>query len=123
VIVSAGRLPFVRFRILGPVVLAHDGTPVEINAARERTVLAVLVLRANQVVTVESLLGALWEGDHEAQAHAGIAAVLTDDPMTAIAHWERALALHTDMGTPERHAVADRLRMARDAASARLGSA
>jgi DNA-binding SARP family transcriptional activator/tetratricopeptide (TPR) repeat protein len=62
----------VRYRILGPVALAHRDGLMAVNAGRERTVLAVLVLHANQVVTADSLIQALWEGDPPSTARAQI---------------------------------------------------
>ena len=49
------------FRILGPMeVLDDDGHPVEVAAGRQRALLAVLLLHANEVVSVDRLIDALW---------------------------------------------------------------
>jgi DNA-binding SARP family transcriptional activator len=49
------------FRILGPLeVLDDDGRTVEIAAGRQRALLAVLLLHANEVVSVDQLIDALW---------------------------------------------------------------
>jgi DNA-binding SARP family transcriptional activator len=49
------------FRILGPLeVLTADGRHLELGGQRQRAVLAVLLLRANDVVSTEFLVDALW---------------------------------------------------------------
>ncbi|MEV2238958.1 BTAD domain-containing putative transcriptional regulator [Micromonospora sp. NPDC049891] len=57
-----------RFRILGPLRVG-DGEAT-VTAARDRAVLAVLLLRANRVVPAEELIDALWEDDPPATARA-----------------------------------------------------
>jgi DNA-binding SARP family transcriptional activator len=52
------------FRILGPLeVLAEDGEPIALGGQKQRALLALLLLRANQVVPTESIVDALW-GEH-----------------------------------------------------------
>ena len=49
------------FRILGPLeVLTADGRHLELGGQRQRAVLAALLLRANDVVSTEFLVDALW---------------------------------------------------------------
>jgi DNA-binding SARP family transcriptional activator len=49
------------FRILGPLeVLAADGEQLDLGSQRQRAVLAALLLRANDVVSTEFLVDALW---------------------------------------------------------------
>jgi DNA-binding SARP family transcriptional activator len=51
----------VAYRLLGPLeVLAADGEPLVLGGQKQRGVLALLLLRANQVVSTESLIAALW---------------------------------------------------------------
>ena len=53
-----------QFRILGPLeAFADDGTPISLGGPRQRCVLAVLLLRAGEVVSTDSLIDAVW-GDH-----------------------------------------------------------
>jgi len=52
-----------RLRILGPFHLEDGGQPITIGGARQRAVLADLVLHANEVVPSEQLLVELWGED------------------------------------------------------------
>ncbi|GAA4006703.1 hypothetical protein GCM10022247_30550 [Allokutzneria multivorans] len=49
------------FRVLGPMEIARDGEPVALRPAKQRALLAVLLLRANVVVPVATLVDCLWE--------------------------------------------------------------
>ena len=52
------------FAVLGPLeVLADDGTPIALGGAKQRLVLAALLLRAGEVVSTDSLVDALWKDD------------------------------------------------------------
>ena len=49
------------FRILGPLeVLAEDGEPFALGGQKQRAVLALLLLRANRVVSTDFLIDTLW---------------------------------------------------------------
>jgi DNA-binding SARP family transcriptional activator len=48
-------------RLLGPMELVSDGTPVRMPQQSLRTLLAVLALSANHVVSSDSLIDALWQ--------------------------------------------------------------
>jgi WD40 repeat protein/DNA-binding SARP family transcriptional activator/energy-coupling factor transporter ATP-binding protein EcfA2 len=50
------------FRILGPIEVVSAGTVVRLGGRRQRAVLAILLLRANQVVPVERLAEDLYGG-------------------------------------------------------------
>src|SRR6266540_1276811 len=50
-------------RLLGPLELMESGRPIASGGARQRAVLALLVLHANQVVPSERLLVELWGED------------------------------------------------------------
>jgi DNA-binding SARP family transcriptional activator len=49
-----------RFQVLGPLEVEADGGPVVLGGPKERLLLALLLTRPNQVVSVEALLQGLW---------------------------------------------------------------
>jgi YVTN family beta-propeller protein len=53
----------VDFRVLGPLEVLRDGRPVVVVAPKQRTLLAVLLLHANEVVSRARLVDELW-GEH-----------------------------------------------------------
>ena len=48
------------FRILGPLEVLRDGRPLVVHGAKERALLAVLLVHANEVVSTERLIDELW---------------------------------------------------------------
>jgi DNA-binding SARP family transcriptional activator len=48
------------FRILGPLEVLDEGRPVPIRGAKERALLTILLLHANEPVTVDRLIEELW---------------------------------------------------------------
>ena len=48
------------FRILGPLEVLADGRQVQLAGARQRTVLAILLLHAGEVVSTDRLIDELW---------------------------------------------------------------
>jgi len=50
-----------QFGILGPLEVFDDGRPLEIRGAKQRLLLAVLLLRAGEVVSKDALIDALWD--------------------------------------------------------------
>jgi DNA-binding SARP family transcriptional activator len=50
----------VEFRILGPLEVVEDGNPVALGTLKERLVLGVLLLHANEFVSRERLIDELW---------------------------------------------------------------
>jgi DNA-binding SARP family transcriptional activator len=50
----------VEFRILGSLQVLDGDTPVEVTGAKQRAVLALLIVRANEVVGSERLIDELW---------------------------------------------------------------
>jgi DNA-binding SARP family transcriptional activator len=50
----------VEFRILGPIEVADSDRLVPLSGAGQRALLAMLLLHANEVVSVDRLLDALW---------------------------------------------------------------
>ena len=51
------------FRILGPLELVDEQGPVRLRAAKQRALLAILLLHRNEVVSADRLIDELW-GDH-----------------------------------------------------------
>ena len=52
-----------RFRLLGPLEVLRDGRPVGLGGERQRALLALLLLRANELVTTERLAEQLFGAD------------------------------------------------------------
>src|SRR5881275_3214842 len=48
------------YRILGPLEVLEEGRQLEVGRLKERTVLAVLLLHANEFVSRERLIDELW---------------------------------------------------------------
>ena len=61
-IVARARMIDLEFSILGPLEVRRHGQLVQIKAPKERALLAVLLLRANQVVPTDRLIDELWSG-------------------------------------------------------------
>jgi DNA-binding SARP family transcriptional activator len=61
-----------QFRILGPLEVASDNGLVDLGGEQQRSLLAVLLLRVNEVVSSESLLEALWDGQPPKAAMASL---------------------------------------------------
>jgi DNA-binding SARP family transcriptional activator len=53
----------IEFRILGPLEASRLGQPLEVGAGKQRALLALLLLRAGEVVSTDRLIDALW-GEH-----------------------------------------------------------
>jgi DNA-binding SARP family transcriptional activator len=58
--VVASSTQGVEYRILGPLEVLDGDRPVVLGGPRQRTLLAVLLTRANEVVSVDTLIDALW---------------------------------------------------------------
>src|SRR5690349_15778945 len=59
------------FRVLGPLEVRDNGEALRLGSAKQRAVLALLLLRANEVVTREAAIDAVWADDppeHAAEA-------------------------------------------------------
>ena len=56
------------FRILGPLEVVEGGRPLRLGRGRERALLALLLLRANEAVPADSLIEDLWLGRPPATA-------------------------------------------------------
>ncbi len=60
------------FRILGPLEVADDGRPVRLGGPKQRATLAILLLNANRVVSIERLADDLYAGAAPATAVAQV---------------------------------------------------
>ncbi|MFD4672096.1 BTAD domain-containing putative transcriptional regulator [Lentzea sp. NPDC058450] len=62
----------VRFGVLGPLLVTHEGRVVHVPAGQPQQVLVLLLLHAGQSVSVEHLMSVLWEGDPPASARKAV---------------------------------------------------
>ena len=51
------------FRILGPLEARREGRPVRLGAGKQRSLLAILLVHANEVVPSDRLIEELWEAE------------------------------------------------------------
>jgi DNA-binding SARP family transcriptional activator/tetratricopeptide (TPR) repeat protein len=51
----------VEFGLLGPLLVRSGDTPIQVSAGKQRVLLAVLLLHANQVVAADDLASAIWQ--------------------------------------------------------------
>lgn len=66
------------FGVLGPLQMSVNGTPVSLGAAKQRAVLAMLVINRNRPVSVESLIDAVWGETPVPAARASIHSYVSD---------------------------------------------
>jgi DNA-binding SARP family transcriptional activator len=62
----------VDFRILGPLEVWHDGRPVPLSGARQRALLAILLVHAGEVVSSDRLMDDLWGEKLPAAGHTAL---------------------------------------------------
>ena len=60
------------FGLLGPLLLTVSGTPVAVGTPKQRAVLAVLLINRNRVLSMESLIDAVWDQEPVPAARATI---------------------------------------------------
>src|SRR5688572_10038290 len=60
------------FRVLGPLEVATAGRLLSLGGRKQRTVLALLLLHANELVPRERLIDAVWGDEPPAEAEASI---------------------------------------------------
>ncbi|HEY7602841.1 MAG TPA: AfsR/SARP family transcriptional regulator [Gaiellaceae bacterium] len=65
------------FRILGPLEVLADGKPLPTPGHRQRCLLALLLLRANQVVPADVLIDELWPGESTEPGGAALQATVS----------------------------------------------
>jgi DNA-binding SARP family transcriptional activator/tetratricopeptide (TPR) repeat protein len=56
------------FRLLGPLEVLDEGRPLELGGAKQRALIALLLLNANRIVSRDRLIDALWEEEPTATA-------------------------------------------------------
>jgi DNA-binding SARP family transcriptional activator len=61
-----------QFGVLGPLQMSVDGSDISLGAAKQRAVLAVLVINRNRAVAIDSLLDAAWRGNPPPDARASL---------------------------------------------------
>jgi DNA-binding SARP family transcriptional activator len=61
----------IEFGLLGPIEVRVYGIPLQLGGPRQRSVLAVLLLERNRIVSTDRLIDLVWGG--EAPATAGTA--------------------------------------------------
>ena len=65
------------FRLLGPLEARLDGEPIPLGGARQRALVALLLLRANEVVSRDRLIEDLWRDHAPETATNALAALVT----------------------------------------------
>lgn len=65
------------FRVLGPLEVVGDGESLALGSPKQRALLAVLVMSANQVVAVDRLVEELWGDEAPARAMASLQAYVS----------------------------------------------
>ena len=80
------------FRILGPLEVAENGARLEVGRGKERSVLAILLLHANEVISSERLIDDLWRDEPPATA--------TKSVQVYVSRLRKALASAGSGGSP-----------------------
>src|SRR5262245_47682688 len=60
------------FRILGPLEAVANGRPLDLGGAKQRLLLALLLVRAGEVVSSDRLIEELWSGRPPRTAHSAL---------------------------------------------------
>ncbi len=60
---AVARRPLTEFGILGTLAVLRDSEPLEVRGPRQRALLALLLLHANQLMTADRIADLLWQGD------------------------------------------------------------
>ncbi|OBA70153.1 regulator [Mycobacterium sp. 1554424.7] len=61
-----------RFGVLGPLQMSADGTDIPLGAAKQRAVLATLLINRNRTVPIDSLIDAAWQQNPPPEARASL---------------------------------------------------
>ncbi|GAA1616043.1 hypothetical protein GCM10009733_010410 [Nonomuraea maheshkhaliensis] len=80
----------IRFNVLGPLEVVEGDDIVSVPAAKQRIILATLLLRANRFVSVDELVERMWDCDERASGRGAV--------QTHIGRLGRALVLQPHFG-------------------------
>ncbi|WP_163505407.1 AfsR/SARP family transcriptional regulator [Fodinicola acaciae] len=69
---AASALEDVRIALLGPVTVSLDGSVVQLPGGRARSLLAALALSAGTMISLDDIVGVLWDREPPAQAVASV---------------------------------------------------
>jgi hypothetical protein len=85
-------LPGIEFRILGPLEVLEDGRAVALGGSKQRALLAVFLLHANEPLTTDRLIEELWGGcvDGPCDGHRLISGAVQPKPPDEAAAVRRA---------------------------------
>jgi DNA-binding SARP family transcriptional activator len=64
--------PRFEFGLLGPLTVTYDGVPVPVKGARQRALLASLLVDANRIVSADELIARVWRPDPGGNARANL---------------------------------------------------
>jgi DNA-binding SARP family transcriptional activator len=82
------------FRLLGPLEVVDEGRPLALGGAKQRALLAVLLLRRNEVVSVDRLIDELW-GEEPPPTAAKVVQVYVSQLRKALARDSRVPVIET----------------------------
>src|SRR5687767_13016959 len=92
------------FLILGPLEVRRAGLPLDLGPPKRRTLLATLVVHANEVVSFERLVECLWDGEAPATARAvlqnhvhGLRELLGADRLDRVGHGYRLAVMDDEL--------------------------
>src|SRR6266508_2352893 len=82
------------FRILGSLEVYDNGRPLSLGGHQQRALLALLLLRANQVVPVDEIVEDLWGAQPPASATKSVQALVSENPLRERLQGQLMLALY-----------------------------
>src|ERR671930_2561839 len=65
------------FRLLGPVEALRDGRPVVLGGAKQRALLGLLLLHANEVVSKDRMVDELWRKEGSGEGEKALRVAIT----------------------------------------------
>ena len=77
------------FRVLGPLEALHGGRPVALGGAKQRALLAILLLHANRAVSTDTMIDHLW-GEHPPPSAAKVVQVYVSQLRKALGYVDEA---------------------------------